>query len=306
MKTSTKTIFAIVLLLIAGYFIVKPKLSNKKLEFTYTALKTGALEALVSSTGTLEAINTVEVGTQLSGTISQIYVDYNDQVTQGQLLAKMDTRLLETNLLTAQANLAVNEARYNQAHEEYERNKLLFKETVISEQQFNNSKYAYEQALSAKKASQASVKNIQVSMSFAHITSPIDGTITERAVEEGQTVAASFATPRLFIIAEDLSKMQILADVDESDIGFIRDSMPVRFTVQTYPEQEFLGKVSQIRLQPIKINNVVNYQVVVDVNNEKALLLPGMTANLEFVVNTTKNALIINNSPCDLDPLKPC
>lgn len=302
MKTSTKTIFAIVLLLIAGYFIVKPKLSNKKLEFTYTALKTGALEALVSSTGTLEAINTVEVGTQLSGTISQIYVDYNDQVTQGQLLAKMDTRLLETNLLTAQANLAVNEARYNQAHEEYERNKLLFKETVISEQQFNNSKYAYEQALSAKKASQASVKNIQVSMSFAHITSPIDGTITERAVEEGQTVAASFATPRLFIIAEDLSKMQILADVDESDIGFIRDSMPVRFTVQTYPEQEFLGKVSQIRLQPIKINNVVNYQVVVDVNNEKGLLLPGMTANLEFVVNTTKNALIINNSALRFRP----
>lgn len=198
MKTSTKTIFAIVLLLIAGYFIVKPKLSNKKLEFTYTALKTGALEALVSSTGTLEAINTVEVGTQLSGTISQIYVDYNDQVTQGQLLAKMDTRLLETNLLTAQANLAVNEARYNQAHEEYERNKLLFKETVISEQQFNNSKYAYEQALSAKKASQASVKNIQVSMSFAHITSPIDGTITERAVEERPNRSCQFCNATTF------------------------------------------------------------------------------------------------------------
>lgn len=302
MKKSTLIILGIIALLVVGYFVVKPKLTNKKLEFTYTAIKMGELEALVSSTGTLEAINTVEVGTQLSGTISKIYVDYNDKVTAGQLLAEMDLRLLQTNLLTAQANLAVNEARFAQAEEEYQRNKKLYKEKVISEQQYNNSKYAYDQALSSKKASEASVKNIQVSMSYARITSPINGTITERTVEEGQTVAASFATPRLFIIAEDLSKMQILADVDESDIGYIKDSMQVRFTVQTFPEKTFLGSVSQIRLQPIRINNVVNYQVVVDVNNEKGLLLPGMTASLEFVVNTTKDALIINNSALRFRP----
>lgn len=302
MKKSTIIILGIIALLLIGYFIIKPKQENKKLEFTYTTIKKGTLEALVSSTGTLEAINTVEVGTQLSGTISKIYADYNDEVKAGQLLAEMDLRLLKTNLLTAQANLAVNEARFKQAKEDFERNKLLYKEKVVSEQQYNNSSYSYEQALSSKKAAEASVKNIEVSMSYARITSPISGTITERTVEEGQTVAASFATPRMFIIAEDLSKMQILADVDESDIGYIKDSMHVRFTVQTFPEKEFYGMVSQIRLQPIKINNVVNYQVVVDVNNEKGLLLPGMTASLEFVVNTAKDILIINNSALRFRP----
>ena len=302
MKKSTIIILSIIALLVLGYFIVKPKLENKKLEFTYTTINKGSLEALVSSTGTLEAINTVEVGTQLSGTISKIYVDYNDKVTAGQLLAEMDLRLLQTNLLTAQANLAVNEARFNQAKNDFERNKMLYNENVISEQQYTNSKYAYEQALSSQKSSEASVKNIEVNMSFARITSPINGTITERSVEEGQTVAASFATPRLFIIAEDLSKMQILADVDESDIGYIKDSMHVRFTVQTFPEMEFFGIVSQIRLQPIKINNVVNYQAVVDVDNKKGLLLPGMTATLEFVVNTAKDVLLINNSALRFRP----
>lgn len=302
MKKSTIIIFGIIALLLVGYFFIRPELKNKNLEFSYTTIKTGALESIVSSTGTLEAINTVEVGTQISGTISKIYVDYNDKVKVGQLLAEMDLRLLQTNLLTAQANLAVNDARFMQAQDDFERNTKLYKERVISEQQYTNSKYAYEQALSGKKASEASVKNIEVSMSYAHITSPINGTITERTVEEGQTVAASFATPRMFIIAEDLSKMQILADVDESDIGYIRDNMQVRFTVQTYPEREFRGTVSQIRLQPIKVNNVVNYQVVVDVNNEKGLLLPGMTTSIEFVVNTAKDVLLINNSALRFRP----
>lgn len=302
MKKSVKITLLIIAILIVGYFVVKPKLVNKKLEFTYTTIKKGTLEALVSSTGTLEAINTVEVGTQISGTISKIYVDYNDKVKEGQLLAEMDLRLLQTNLLTAKANLAVYEASFKQAKEEFERNKTLYKEKVITEQQYTNSKYTFQQALNSKKAAEASVKNIEVSISYAYITSPINGTITERTVEEGQTVAASFATPRMFIIAEDLSKMQILADVDESDIGYIKDSMEVRFTVQTFPEKEFYGKVSQIRLQPIKINNVVNYQVVVDVNNKKGLLLPGMTASIEFIVNISKNSLIINNSALRFRP----
>ncbi|WNH07757.1 efflux RND transporter periplasmic adaptor subunit [Thalassobellus suaedae] len=302
MKKSTTIILGIITLLVIGYFFVKPKLENKKQEFTYTTIKKGDIEAIVSSTGTLEAINTVEVGTQISGTISKIYVDYNDKVNEGQLLAEMDLRLLQTNLLTAQANLAVNEARFKQAEEDFERNKVLYKEKVISEQQYNNSKYTYEQVLSSKKASEASVKNIEVSMSYARIKSPINGTIIERTVEEGQTVAASFATPRMFIIAEDLSKMQILADVDESDIGYIKDSMQVRFSVQTFPEVKFYGLVSQIRLQPIKINNVVNYQVVVDVDNKNGMLLPGMTTNLEFILDTAYNVLLINNSALRFRP----
>jgi len=288
------------IILIAGvavyFIIVKPKLDEKKIKFTYTSLEKGAIEAVVSSTGTLEAINTVEVGTQISGTIKKIYVDYNDKVRAGQLLAEMDLKLLETNLINAQANLAVSQAQLNQAKEEYERDKGLFEEKVISQQKYINSKYTYDQAASAKKAAEAAVKSIKVSIGYTRITSPISGTVTERSVEEGQTVAASFATPRMFIVAEDLSKMQILADVDESDIGYIIDKMEVRFNVQTYPEREFKGQVSQIRLQPIEINNVVNYQVVVDVNNEERLLLPGMTANLEFITDSAKDVLLINNS----------
>ncbi|HBY68606.1 MAG TPA: efflux RND transporter periplasmic adaptor subunit [Flavobacteriaceae bacterium] len=281
---------------LAVYFIYKPQLDAKNLSYTYTTFETGSIEANVSSTGTLEAINTVEVGTQISGTIQKIYVDYNDRVSAGQLLAEMDLRLLQTNLSSAQANLAVSETQLNQARTEFERDQNLYNEKVISEQQFTNSQFTYQQAKSARDAAKAAVRAIQVNMGYARITSPISGTVTERSVEEGQTVAASFSTPTLFIIAEDLSKMQILADVDESDIGYITQGMEVRFTVQTYPEKPFTGSVSQIRLQPIKINNVVNYQVVVDVDNKENLLLPGMTANLEFITQEATNVLLLNNS----------
>jgi len=302
MKKSTWIALGVLVIVLIGYFIVRPKLNAKKLDFTYTSLEKGNIEADVSSTGTVEAINTVEIGTQISGTIEKIYVDYNDKVTAGQILAEMDLKLLNTNLNSAKANLAVSETQLYQAKDEYERNSTLYEKNVISNKEYTNSKYAYNQAVSAKKASAAAVKNIMVSMGYAHITSPINGTVIERSVEEGQTVAASFATPTMFIIAEDLSKMQILADMDESDIGYIKDSMQVRFAVQTYPEKEFYGLVSQIRLQPIEINNVVNYQVVVDVDNEKGLLLPGMTANLEFITDAAKDVLLINNSALRFRP----
>jgi len=286
----------------AAYFWIKPKLAVKNLDFTYVTLEKGDIESVVSSTGTLEAINTVEVGTQISGTIKRIYVDYNDKVKAGQLLAEMDLKLLYTNLMNAEANLSVAQARLNQAKVEFERDKALFGEKVISEQEYSNSKFTYEQALSAKEAAMASVKSIKVTMSYAQITSPIRGTVIDRSVEEGQTVAASFATPKMFVIAEDLSKMQLLADVDESDIGFIQNGMKVRFTVQTFQDKKFYGQVSQIRLQPIKINNVVNYQVVIDVDNKNGELLPGMTANMEFITNVAKNVLLINNSALRFRP----
>lgn len=299
--------FTWILLLVLGiaavvYLIMKPKWEAKKLDFTFTTLDKGDIEAVVSSTGTLEAINTVEVGTQISGTIKKIYVDFNDKVTVGQLLAEMDLKLLYTNLINAEANLSVAQARLNQAKVEFDRDKALFAEKVISEQQYSNSKFAYDQALSAKKAAEASVKSIKVTMGYARITSPISGTVIDRSVEEGQTVAASFATPKMFVIAEDLSKMQLLADVDESDIGFIQNGMKVRFTVQTYQDKQFYGQVSQIRLQPIKINNVVNYKVVIDVDNKNGELLPGMTANIEFITNVAKNVLLINNAALRFRP----
>ena len=299
--------FTWILLLVLGiaavvYFFLKPKWEAKNIDFTFITLEKGDIEAVVSSTGTLEAINTVEVGTQISGTIKKIYVDFNDKVKAGQLLAEMDLKLLYTNLINAEANLSVAQARLHQAKVEFDRDKALFGEKVISEQEYSNSKFAYDQALSAKEAAEASVKGIKVTMGYARITSPISGTVIDRSVEEGQTVAASFATPKMFVIAENLSKMQLLADVDESDIGFILNGMKVRFTVQTYQDKLFYGQVSQIRLQPIKINNVVNYKVVIDVDNKNGELLPGMTANIEFITKVAKNVLLINNSALRFRP----
>lgn len=285
-----------------GYFYLKPKIEVKNLEYSYTLLQKGDIEATVSSTGTLEAINTVDVGTQISGTIAKIYVDYNDRVSAGQLLAEMDMKLLNASLQSAKANLAVSKAQLNQAQDQFLRDKILFEKNVIAEQEYNNSKYTYEQAKSAHEATRAAMTNVHVNIGHAKITSPISGIVIEKSVDEGQTVAASFATPTMFVIAEDLSKMQILADVDESDIGYIKDSMPVRFTIQTYSDKEFYGKVSQIRLQPIEINNVVNYQVVIDVDNEKRLLIPGMTTNIEFITNTAENVWRINNSALRFRP----
>lgn len=301
-----KYIWLIVLLVIffgiVGYFYLKPKIEAKNIEYTYTSLYIGDIDASVSSTGTLEAINTVDVGTQISGTIAKIYVDFNDKVTEGQLLAEMDMKMLLTRLQAAKADFAVTEAILHQAEDQYKRNKLLFEKNVISEQEFNNSKYTYEQAKSSSEAARAALTTAQTNMNYAKITSPINGIIIEKKVDEGQTVAASFTTPTMFTIAEDLSKMQILADVDESDIGAIKDSMPVRFTIQTYPDLKFFGKVSQIRLQPVEINNVVNYKVVIAVGNKKGMLLPGMTANIEFITQHAQNVWLINNSALRFRP----
>ena len=287
---------------ITFFVYVRPKLAAGKMEYTFTTLKKGDIESVISSTGTLEAINTIQVGTQISGTISKIYVDYNDRVRAGQLLAEIDIRLLQASLMNAQANLSVISTRLYQAEEDYKRNKALFEKKVITEKEFKDSQYIYEQTLSNKKAGEAAVKSAEVNLGYAHIRSPIAGTITERSVEEGQTVAASFATPTLFIIAEDLSKMQILANVDESDIGYIGEGMKVRFTVQTYPEKQFYGEVTQIRLQPVNINNVVNYKVVVGVSNEQGLLLPGMTTNLDFISRSAEDVVLINNSALRFRP----
>lgn len=289
--------------LIATYFFyIKPRTDAKKISYTFVSLEKGDIEASITSTGRLEAINTIQVGTQISGTIYKIHADYNDKVREGQLLAEIDIRLLSAALANARANLSVLETRLKQAEEEFNRNRALFEKKVIAEKELKDSQFMYQQAVSNKKAAEASVASAAVNLEYAHIKSPIAGTITERTIEEGQTVAASFATPTLFIIAEDLTKMQILADVDESDIGYIHDNMDVRFTVQTYPDRKFYGKVSQIRLQPITINNVVNYKVVVNVSNEHGLLLPGMTANLDFITEVARDVMVINNAALRFRP----
>lgn len=281
---------------------IQPWIRSGKVDYSYTELTRGDIESAVSSTGTLEAINTIQVGTQISGTIEKIYVDYNDNVVAGQLLARIDTRLLEASVANASANVGVLTARLRQAEEEYRRNSVLYDRNVITEKEFRDSEHMFRQTLSNEKAARASLRSAEVNLGYAYIRSPIAGTVTERGVEEGQTVAASFATPTLFVIAEDLTNMQILADVDESDIGYIIEGMKVRFTVQSYPEKRFEGTVSQIRLQPVRINNVVNYKVVVQVRNEEGLLLPGMTASLDFISAEAPGVLLLNNSALRFRP----
>lgn len=303
MKKYQWGILILVLTGIVVYFAyVKPTRRKEKTAYTYTILERGNIESSVSNTGTLDPVHKVEVGTQISGTISKIHVDYNDKVYAGQLLAEMDLRLLSSALQNAEANLAMTRTQLEQVKEDFEKSKILFEKNVIPEKEFKNAKYQYERSVNSCKSAEAAVKSAKVNLGYTRIISPINGTIIKKNVDEGQTVAASFATPTMFVIAEDLSRMQILADVDESDIGMIEDKQQVRFTVQAYPEKKFYGQVEQIRLMPVEINNVVNYKVVVKVDNKDGFLLPGMTATLEFITDTAQNILRINNSALRFKP----
>ncbi|MCK5119980.1 MAG: efflux RND transporter periplasmic adaptor subunit, partial [Candidatus Latescibacteria bacterium] len=263
--------------------------------YQFAEITRGDLENLVSSTGTLKAVSTVEIGTQVSGTIDRIDVDFNDAVRKGQVLAVLDTALLKVAVLDAQAGVARAQAQHEQARAEYERNRALFEKGHLSEKEFLPIRINVRITGAAVQSAKASLERAQINMNHATIRSPIHGTVIQRNVEPGQTVAASFSTPTLFIIAEDLSQMEIYAAVDESDIGQIKEGQSVRFEVQAYLDETFSGTVRQIRLQPAISENVVNYTVVVDAANEENLLLPGMTATVDFVVEARKAVLLIPN-----------
>jgi HlyD family secretion protein len=262
----------------------------------------GDLEILVSSTGTLAAVGTVDVGTQVSGTIDKVFVDFNDTVTQGQVLAVLDPSLFEAAVSEAQAGLIKARATFKQAQAEVERNRSLYENGHLSAQEFLDLETSYELARAEVLSAEASLKQAKTNLKNTQIKSPINGTVITRSIEAGQTVAASYSTPTLFLIAEDLKRMQIEASVDESDIGQIRVNQPVRFTVQSYPDREFTGNVSQIRLDPTTVSNVVTYTVMVDAANEEGILLPGMTATLDFIVAQVTNRLLIPNAALRFRP----
>jgi len=270
--------------------------------FEFVSVERGGIENVVSSTGTIEAVNTVEVGTQVSGIIEHIYVDFNSRVTRNQILAVLDTLTLASRVREEEANVIKNQAYYEQAMSEYNRNKPLFQKGFISEKEFVPIKTDLEVKRASVQMAQVSLERAKINLQYAEIRSPIDGVIIDRSVDPGQTVAASFQTPTLFIVAEDLSKMQILADVDESDIGQIEVGQEVRFTVQSYMDEVFYGNVKQIRLQPETISNVVNYTVVIDASNENGMLLPGMTATIDFIVESVENVLLIPNTALRFEP----
>jgi HlyD family secretion protein len=285
-------IVAAVLLVVAvtiGFFLKKGK--TEDVTYRFVTVTKGDLEATVSATGKLSAVRTVQVGTQVSGQLAGIYVDFNDHVKKGQVLARIDPTVLQQQVRQAEADIERVKADVAQKKYELDQNTPLFQQKVITESEYNTSKYNYTVALSNLKSSQAALERAQQNLNYSTIYSPIDGIVVERDVEPGQTVAASMSTPQLFLLAEDLKNMQILVNVDESDIGSIKEGMAVHFNVQAYPERTFEGTVQQVRLQSAATDNVVNYTVVVRVNNDDGVLLPGMTATVAFEVQKVEDVL---------------
>jgi len=303
MKKKILGIISLVVVLGAGWSIYASFGRSKTTsQYQFEEIARGNVENTVSSTGTISAVGTVEVGTQVSGTIARLYVDFNDKVNKGQLLAVLDTVLLRATVLDARASVEIVQAQMEQAQADYNRNLALFEKKLLSEAEFLPFRIKIKTQQASLKASQATLERTQHNLRYAVIRSPIKGTVIQRNVEAGQTVAASLSAPTLFIIAEDLSQMEIHALVNESDIGQIKEGQKVRFEVQAHPDKKFSGTVKQIRLQPSNIQNVVNYTVVVNAANDQGLLLPGMTATVDFVIEQKQDVLLVANAALRFQP----
>jgi len=286
-------IILIILAVIAGiYFFIRGG-ENKAVEYETTEVKKGSINNTVTATGTIEPIIQVEVGTQVSGTISHIYVDYNSIVKKGQIIAELDRTLLEADLESQTANLKSNENEYNYQKKNYERIKGLHEKQLVSDTEYETAQYQYEKAKQAYDKAKADLVKAKSNLGYATITSPIDGVVLSRAVDEGQTVASSFNTPTLFTIANDLRKMQVIANVDEADIGQVEEGQRVTFTVDAFPDDTFNGNVTQVRLNPTTESNVVTYEVVIDAPNPELKLKPGLTANITVYTLEKENILLV-------------
>ena len=266
------------------------------------ALKT--LQNSVTATGTIEAVTSVTVGTQVSGIVNKLYVDYNSQVKKGQVIAELDKTNLLSELNTAKANLASAQSSLNYQAANMERYKTLYKKGLVSVDEYENALLTYRQAKEQVASSRENVQRAQTNLGYATITSPIDGTVISKSVEEGQTVAASFNTPELFTIAKDLTNMQVVANVDEADIGNVKEGDRVTFTVDAYPDDTFEGTVKQVRLEATTTNNVVTYEVVISAPNADLKLKPGLTANVTIYTQERSGVLAVANKALRFTPTK--
>lgn len=266
------------------------------------ALKT--LQNSVTATGTIEAVTSVTVGTQVSGIVNKLYVDYNSQVKKGQVIAELDKTNLLSELNTAKANLASAQSSLNYQAANMERYKTLYKKGLVSADEYENALLTYRQAKEQVASSRENVQRAQTNLGYATITSPIDGTVISKSVEEGQTVAASFNTPELFTIAKDLTNMQVVANVDEADIGNVKEGDRVTFTVDAYPDDTFEGTVKQVRLEATTTNNVVTYEVVISAPNADLKLKPGLTANVTIYTQERSGVLAVANKALRFTPTK--
>ena len=322
MKTKKISSVWIIVSVIVAIAILAWLLSGKKkdttINFTTEAVAPTNIENSVTATGTIEAVKTVTVGTQVSGIINKLFVDYNSVVKKGQVIAELDKQNLQSQLNSAKAQLSQAQANLLSAQSDlayqkanYQRNKTLYNKGLISANDYEQSRLSWQTANAtvterrdAVAAAREEVSRAQTNLSYAVITSPIDGVVISKSVEEGQTVAASYSTPELFTIAKDLKDMRVIANVDEADIGGVKVGQRVTFTVDAYPNDTFEGAVTQVRQEATTTNNVVTYEVVISAPNQDLKLKPGLTANVNIYTEEIKNVLSVPSKALRYTPEK--
>lgn len=293
----------VVVIAVAAWLLSGGK-KEEQINFKQEKVATHTLQNSITATGTIEAVTSVTVGTQVSGIVNKLYVDYNSVVKKGQVIAELDKTNLISELNTAKANLASTESNLSYQSANMKRYQTLYKKGLVSADEYENALLAYRQAKEQVASSRENVQRAQTNLGYATITSPIDGTVISKSVEEGQTVAASFNTPELFTIAKDLKNMQVIANVDEADIGGVAVGNRVNFTVDAYPDDTFEGVVKQVRLEATTTNNVVTYEVVISAPNVDLKLKPGLTANVTIFTKEQANILSVANKALRFTPTK--
>ena len=304
-KVSKVWIGAGVLLVLAvAIWLLSGSKKEEEIAFETAKVAPANIQNSITATGTIEPVTSVTVGTQVSGIVNKLYVDYNSVVKKGQVIAELDKTNLISELKTAQANLTSAQSTLNYQAENFKRYATLYKKGLVSADDYENAQLTYKQAKEQVASAQETLRKAQTNLGYATITSPIDGIVLSKSVEEGQTVAASFSTPELFTIAKDLTNMQVVADIDEADIGDVADGERVTFTVDAYPDDQFEGVVKQVRQEATTTNNVVTYEVVISAPNRDLKLKPGLTANVTIYTAERKGGLSVPSKALRFTPTK--
>ena len=301
--TKKKVIITILIVLIGGYLLLKPTKSQFNIkDFDLDTVTVGDITKTITANGTINPVNVINVGTQVSGTIEKIYVDYNDVVKKGQRLAELDTSILTRSVNEAESSMKKTKANLDLVQLNYERTKELFKNNYIAKVELDQAETELKNAKEEYNIAKSKYDVAKINLGYAYIDSPVSGVVISREVDIGQTVASSFSAPTLFQIAEDLTKMQIETSVSEADIGSIKVGQDVEFTVDSYPSKIFEGKVKQIRLNPVTESNVVVYNVIIEISNEDKLLMPGMTAYVTIPIGSVSNVKKISTISLRFNP----
>ena len=306
MKKISKVYVAagVVAMVAVAFWMMSGGKKEESVTFDTAKVAPANLMTSVTATGTIEPVTSVTVGTQVSGIVSKLYVDYNSVVKKGQVIAELDKTNLVSQLNESKATLASAQSKLNYESSNYKRYDALYKKGLVSADEYENAQLTYKQAREQVASAKEEVQRAQTNLGYATITSPIDGIVLSKAVEEGQTVAASFSTPELFTIAQNLKEMQVVADVDEADIGDVREGERVTFTVDAYPDDTFEGTVKQVRQEATTTNNVVTYEVVISAPNADLKLKPGLTANVTIYTAERKNVTCVPSKALRYTPTK--